>query len=392
MGRIQDFLNTAKASGMSLGDAVQTLLSGSMDRPISLGEVFSDLLDASEILRVASAAARATKDLKMVSTALVEHGIHPLSLIFGGDSDIQRWATNDDTSVWRFHHQGRFAQADLYWGNLRLQRFFPTTWLRKLSPDLKFLFGPSVETLVFSDSCLTGLFHPDMTLDTNLTILACEGVARLPSRIQGRLQLHFSEARFQFPKEMDLDGILEIRGCPGIERLPDEIRTEGLSVNHCPNLCTLPTTILGARQIDLVTLPITSFPEGVEGVSYLRVAQAPNLEWLPLPSGNALDVELLLLLVGLQVQKGCEIQNFSVTRCDRLIGLPTNLRSVTGSLDLRHLPRLTSLPDGLVVGKDLRITDCPDLRSLPDGLIVKGEIHIQDCPHLKLNPRIIHGH
>ncbi len=391
MGRIQEFLNTARASGMSLDESVHTLLAGTAGPPIPLGDILADLQSPLDVLIFAAAAARAMEDLKVVSTALVEHGVHPLSLLLGHGADLQRWILNNDREAWRFHHRWREPQSELHWGNLRLQRFQPTTWLRKLPPGLNFVFGPEVETLVLSDSSLTGLLHSDMIFEAHLKILACEGLARLPARIRGRLQIHFSEGRFHFPQRMDLDGILEIRGCPGINQLPEVIRTEGLYIDHCPSLTALPRIIQGARQIDLVALPLESFPEGIEGVSYFRMARAPGLKCLPLPSGPSLNVELVRLpaLLTFHPSKQGVLRDLSISHCDSLQGLPPGLTSLAGSLELRHLPQLTSLPEGLAVAKDLLIFDCPALRSLPEGLTVGGVTEIHDCPDLHCVPEEI---
>lgn len=384
MGRIQDFLNTARASGLSLAESVPMLLAGSRDPQVSLEEVLADFQEPADMLRVAAAAALVTEDLKLVSTALVARGVHPLSLLLNHGIDIQRWIMNDVAAAWRFHHRWREPRSELHWGSLLLQRFHPTAWLRTLPPGLTFVFGPDVEALVLSDSGLTGLFHPSMILETHLKVLACMGTAPLPARIRGRLQLHFSEARFLFPPRMNLDGILEIRGCPGIDKLPDELQTEGIYIDHCPNLSALPRLIQGARQIDLVALPLTSFPEGIEGVSYLRLARAPHLKCLPFPSGPPLDVELLDLpsLETLQCPRQGVLNNLTISSCNRLEALPPTLRDLTGSLHLRHLPRLSRLPDGLRVAKDLHIFDCPDLRCLPEALQVGGVIEVHECPHL----------
>lgn len=391
MGRIQDFLNAARASGMSLGEGVQALLAGTAGSPVPLGDILADSRDPLDKLHLAAAALRAPEDLKLVSASLAAQGIHPLSLLLGHDTDLQRWIMGSEGEAWRFHHRWREPQAGLHWGNLHLQRFHPSAWLRKLPPRLDFVFGPEVETLVLSDSCLTGLFHPDMNLEAHLKILACEGLARLPARTRGRLQLHFSEARFRFPKRMDLDGILEIRGCPGIDQLPEEIRTEGIYIDHCPNLATLPRIIQGARQIDLVALPLESFPENIEGVSYLRVDRAPNLKCLPLPSGPSLNVELtdLPALDAIQRPRLGALHDLSISRCDSLEALPASLTNLAGTLELRNLPRLSRLPKGLMVGKDLLIFNCPELRFLPEDLTVGGVVEIHDCAHLPTLPTAI---
>lgn len=384
MGRIQDFLNAAGASGMSLGEGVQALLTGTSGPSVSIEDILADSRDPLDMLHLAAAALRATEDLKLVSAALAAQGIHPLSLLLGHDADIQRWIMSDEGEAWRFHHRWREPQSGLHWGNLHLQRFQPSAWLRKLPPELKFVFGPEVETLVLSDSCLTGLFHPDMNLAAHLKILACDGQAQLPARTRGRLQLHFSEARFRFPRRMNLDGILEIRGCPGIDQLPEEIRTEGIYIDHCPNLTALPRVIQGARQIDLVALPLESFPKNIDGVSYFRVARAPDLKCLQLPSGPSLNVELAQLpaLKTIQLSKRGLLHDMTISHCDSLETLPASLTNLAGTLDLRHLPRLSRLPKGLTVAKDLLIFNCPELRFLPEGLSVGGVVELHDCPYL----------
>lgn len=360
-------------------------MAGRGNGPLPLAEILKEFNDPHEAIRIAAAILRFTEDLKLVSTALVERGIHPLSLVTDGDEDLQKWITSENHHGWRFHARGRYAQSELYWGNLRLQRFHFTIWFRQLPPDLKLVISPSVETLVLSDSCLSGLFRHDMTLDTHLKVLACAGVSRLPSRVGGRLQLHFSEARFHFPKQMNLDGILEIRGCPGIEQLPETLQTSGLLIDHCPNIRALPKCIRGARQMDLVALPIDSIEQEIEGLSYLRIAHCRDLNRLTLPSGASLDVDLALLpaLFDFDIHLNGSLGDLSIHRCDGLESLPDNLRVLNGSLSLQDLPQLTRLPKDLMVAKDLQIHNCPELRTFPNGFSVAGDVEIEGCPLLQ---------
>jgi hypothetical protein len=154
---------------------------------------------------------------------------------------------------------------------------------------------------------------------------------------------------------------------------------KGLSLQYCPGLRALPGRIEGAVQIDLVNLGLAAFPEGLEGLSYLRLARTPHLEWLPLPSGPRLDVDLIRLdgLKRIQGPKDGVVRNLLVTSCGRFQTLPDNLH-VLGNLTLSHLPCLTRLPEGMVVGGDLRISHCPGLPTLPKGLSVGGCLDFQE--------------
>ena len=51
---------------------------------------------------------------------------------------------------------------------------------------------------------------------------------------------------------------------------------------------------------------------------------------------------------------------------------------VSGKLDL-SFTKITSLPEGLYVGKNLFLNNCYDLKSLPKGLKVGGGVNITDA-------------
>src|SRR5215469_8445717 len=56
------------------------------------------------------------------------------------------------------------------------------------------------------------------------------------------------------------------------------------------------------------------------------------------------------------------------------------------NLFLEGCPGLETLPTGLVVWGDLRISECPDLRSLPSGLMVRHKLVLRNCPAITSLP------
>jgi hypothetical protein len=315
---------------MSLEDVVAMLLDGST----GLGEILGDFQDHHEMVRIAVAALKVTDDLQAVSEAMTARGLHPLSLLCSGGADLQAWITENPDREKRFYANQRWPRSGCHYGSFRIERLRASKWLKALQPGLKLVFGDAADTLVLSDSCLTGLLDADMYLEMNLKIMACEGRVHLPSRIRGRLQLRFNEATFHFPRHMELEGCVEIRDCPGIHRLPDELSTTLLELVHCPGVRTLPKRIFGASHIDLISLPIETFPEGVEDVSYLHIARAPKLKSLPLPSSPRLDVELVDLsaLTSFRTLTPSGVRNLLATSCEMLESLPQNLTTLSGSL------------------------------------------------------------
>jgi len=376
-------LHALSASGLSGEDALRTLLGGTLGPAVNLEVLLGQVREPQEVLRLARGAALAMDDLRTACLALVARGIHPLSLLQGRDEAFHRWLGMDDGG-WRFHLRCVPFQSECRWDQVTVRNFQPTPWLRSLPRSLQVLFSPEAGTLVLSDAVLTDVLHPDLELGAHLRLQACEGVIQLPRRIRGRLQLRFNEAAFRFPAAQDLDGILEILACPGVETLPETLRTTGLYLQSCPNLTTLPRRITGAVQIDLANVPSAHFPEEVEGLSYLRLIGMPYLTRLQLPSGSPLDVNLYSLpaLSRLKLPRGGTLRDLQIGSCERLRSLPPELTTLTGSLTLTNLPRLTHLPEGLRVERDLRIANCPRLRGLPRGFQVGGEVNLEEAPHL----------
>jgi hypothetical protein len=60
--------------------------------------------------------------------------------------------------------------------------------------------------------------------------------------------------------------------------------------------------------------------------------------------------------------------------------------TIAGSLDLADLNYLSSLPDGLRVGRSLSLRDCTALTHLPDGLRVRGYLELDRCTALTYLP------
>jgi len=75
----------------------------------------------------------------------------------------------------------------------------------------------------------------------------------------------------------------------------------------------------------------------------------------------------------------------SLYRCQQFTSLPKGL-TVEGNLTLCHT-RLSSIPDGLTVHRDLNLSGCTQLTSLPDGLIVHGWLNLNDCTRLTSLPK-----
>jgi hypothetical protein len=377
MGEVLGFFNLLKASGMPHADALEGVLGGALGRPVGLGEVLLEFQDPRQALRLAREGALLTGDLEGACAALVARGIHPLSLLLGGDPGFHPWV-GACVDPGRFHSLGAPFETGFRRGQVTFRNFRPADWLRELPPGLAAVCDPEVDTLVIADSSLGEVLRPDLDLGLHLRLQGCRGRTRLPSRIRGRLQLRFCEAAFQFPIEQNLDGALDIVGCPGATVLPESLRTEGLYLQMNPNLTNLPLRLEGARQIDLASLPAPAFPAGVRNLSYLRLCRLPHLRTLPLPSGDPLDVHLLSLPALRRIELPAEgvLRELTVSGCDHLEALPDGLVSITGSLTLSRLPSLSRLPEGLRVEGDLRIQDCPALLRLPKGLSVGGDLQL----------------
>ncbi|WP_005031464.1 hypothetical protein [Holophaga foetida] len=371
-GWIPAFLKTATLTGLRLEEAVCSLMQGATGHPLTLGQILGGIPGPSEMLQVACTVARSMEALQSACAALTLQGIHPLSLLLAGDRDFHQWLAEE--GKWRFHQPGQFLGANLQRGILTLNRFQATEWLRDLPPHLAILPNPKLDTLMLTDADVTGLLPAGTDFPCHLKFRVCDGTLQLPSRIHGGLQLDFSEAHFQFPRHLDLDGALEIRGCSGVASLSEQLRTRGLYLQHCPSLDTLPRTITGAAQIELINLPIRSFPQGVEGVSYFDVSRAPRLEELHLPSGNPIDIDLKELpnLKRLHLPAAAVIRNLSIRSCPKLESIPGQLKNLTGSLTLKNLPSMSGLPRGLRIAKDLCIRNCPGLGSLEQAEVVAG--------------------
>jgi hypothetical protein len=391
MGRFRDFIQTGTAMGMPLADAVGALLEGATGMPPPIRELLRDCRDESALLSIASAAMQILDDVPSVAVSLIELGIHPLSLFLSPERvNFEAWLNEHPRHKHWFHEGTGNPCIDHSLGILRVARLRPSAWLRALDPGLKMVMRRSAKVTLLEDSCITHLLNQGMCLG-GLEIRSCSGMVKMPSLIPGSLQLLFSDAIFLFPKHMDVGGKAEIHGCAGIHALPEELRAERLIVEQCPRLQQLPRVIHGITHLDIVGAPILSFPAGLKELQYLRLASLPNLETLPLPSGEILDAELRCLpsLVEIQAPARSSIRNLFVTQCDRLRRMPDHMGAVSGNVILARLPELEALPSRLSIEGDLRIISCPGLRALPEGLTVGGAVEIRDCPNLGSIPRQI---
>lgn len=213
MPRNQAFFRAGLAAGMSREDVVTVLLDGSVDLGTTIGEILGDFDDSQEMVRIAVATLKVTDDLQAVSTALTGCGLHPLSLLCSGGADLQTWIKGNPERERGFYANQRWPCTGYHCGSFRIERLRASKWLKALQPGLKLIFDDAADTLVLSDSCLTGLLDADMALEMNLKIMACKGRVRLPSRIRGRLQLRFSKAtRSRSRKRDTLSGRPDRRG------------------------------------------------------------------------------------------------------------------------------------------------------------------------------------
>ena len=391
MGRILGFLHTGTAMGMSLAETVGALLAGVTGIPLRIRDILQDCRDEGTLLSIASAAMQILDDVPTVAASLVELGIHPLSLFFTPERlHFTQWLSENPQHGQWFHQGAGKPCLDHSFGILRIARLQPSAWLRALDPGLQLVLRRPALITLFEDSCLTQLLDQGICFGS-LEIRSCTGVARVPSPIPGNLQLWFSDATFLFSRCLEVRGQVEIHGCSGIQSLPEELRAEQLTVEQCPKLRQLPLVFHGLRRLEIVGAPITSFPAGLSGLQFLRLACLPDLETLPLPSGDNQDVELLCLpsLVRIQAPARPSIRNLLVTQCDRLRRLPRNTGNISGSVILARLPKLAALPPRLSIAGDLRIVACPGLRALPEGLTVGGEVEIRDCSGLDSIPERI---
>jgi len=80
----------------------------------------------------------------------------------------------------------------------------------------------------------------------------------------------------------------------------------------------------------------------------------------------------------------CE-EYLNLTNCTSLTSLPEGL-NVGKDLYLRNCTSLTSLPEGLTVKGNLGLTNCTSLTYLPEGLNVGEHLHLDDCTPLTFLP------
>jgi len=393
MGRLQDFILAGTAAGMPMSETVTAMLSGATEHSSSLCDILADCQDPELLTQAAAAALALLNDFQSVAKALVDLGIHPLSLFFTEEcSEFHAWKRVSPRWKNWLCENGREPRFYRLHGSIcYIEHFNPSSFLRAIESRLDIVFGRRTKAVVIRASCLTGLISSIHPFGTKLTIRDCTGDMRLPPHISGDFRLLFNEATFHFPTRMAVHKRMWIRECSGIHALPEELCVEELHIERCSKLQQLPRRFRGTTHIDLVCIPADSFPAGVEGLQYLRLVNAPNLKTLPLPSSKDLDMELFCLpgLQEIDAPSGSSFRNLFVSCCDRLKRLPEGLNEIGGDLILSRLGQLEAIPPRLRIEGDLRIISCHRLRSLPEDLTVGGSVEIRDCPGLRRVPEQI---
>ncbi|KAL7204564.1 hypothetical protein ACSBR2_017606 [Camellia fascicularis] len=246
------------------------------------------------------------------------------------------------------------------------------------------------------DSCLgleklPSALHNLISL-RELTIKDCPRVASfpetaLPLRLRGlairgcgleslpESMIHSSNASLEY---LNISGCYLLTSFPrGGELLPTTFKQ--LTVDHCPNLESLPTGMMHRSNMSLEVLEvfdcssIMSFPRGQlpTTLKILTIWNCSNLESL---------ADLMMQTISLE--------SFRIGDCMNLKSLPNNLHKFRslGYLEIDGCPGLASFPQGGLPTSSLKtvnIINCENLKSLPErmqSLTSLQELQLSNCP------------
>lgn len=246
------------------------------------------------------------------------------------------------------------------------------------------------------DSCLgleklPSALHNLISL-RELTIKDCPRVASfpetaLPLRLRGlairgcgleslpESMIHSSNASLEY---LNISGCYLLTSFPrGGELLPTTFKQ--LTVDHCPNLESLPAGMMHRSNMSLEILEvfdcssITSFPRGQlpTTLKILTIWNCSNLESL---------ADLMMQTISLE--------SFRIGDCMNLKSLPNNLHKFRslGYLEIDGCPSLASFPQGGLPTSSLKtvnIINCENLKSLPErmqSLTSLQELQLSNCP------------
>lgn len=260
--------------------------------------------------------------------------------------------------------------------------------------------GLSLRENLIIRGCIALTTLPEgLRVSGNLDLRNCKRLHTLPTNLQvdGNLWLGSCDSLMTFPSGLSVTGDLDISGCINLATLPSDLRVGGnLNALRCKRLGQISTgpEISGRLRCHLGCLPpdlnysgnlevwghgeCTELPPGLVVSGDLHVYYA-KMSTLP----NDLEIGRDLKLVHC-----CRLDHlpagFVVPGCLEIFGasalttMPCGLR-VGGSLSLRSCVRLTTFSSGIQIGDSLRLSYCHDLTSLPSDLSVARSIFVDDC-------------
>ena len=200
-----------------------------------------------------------------------------------------------------------------------------------------------------------------------LNLACCEKIKEIPEALEFGESLNVDGCRslIELPQNLNVRGNLDISNCK-FEYLPRNLKIQDwFYVHDCPNLKELPEDLKKMRGLNLTgSTLITSLPEDLHiGTAGLRIHDCPNLK--ALPKGLRIEGDLIL---------HTPIET-----------LPDNLY-IGGNLVFEKECKATiTLPQGLHIGRTLRVeADC--LTSLPEDMIIDKDIILRGCYSLKTLP------
>lgn len=160
---------------------------------------------------------------------------------------------------------------------------------------------------------------------------------------------------------------LVIHGCPSLQNLGSLLVVDTLEIVSCPSL----------RQLALDH----GAGDDLESAPAIHLRHCPAL--LSLGGLHAARVLSLGQCGGAAPLQGpITTRELCLRHCPELERLPEGIRA-SRLLLLEGLPRLRSLPVGMVLGGDLEIRNCERLETLPEGLQVPGDLCLENLPSIQ---------
>jgi len=350
---LRHHFETARLAGLEVKEVINMLLAGAMGEAPSLVGLLSAFPDRHEALCIAESACELPNHAADVYEALLTIGILPLSLPLQmrHSRRMKPFVINVDEPLMVTNGPG---------GRMEIRRYH----LKEKSHIGKILILPTrVTRLLLVDCDLEHLLMHETPIRADLIILACEGRARLPWRIEGRVEIGFTNAKLIFPEEMHLKGGMTLHYVMGICSLPKKLVATSLHMKRCPNVLALPSSMPNLRELKLIQTHIRSLTSNLPKLARLHIANAPSLRQIELQTNNGIRIDLFDLPA---------LKSFAL-----------NTASPIRTLKLEHCPRLSQLiGPSLHIKGDLVLKNLPELKRISKDLRVDGRVIIEGCPRL----------